>query len=360
MAVQIYMVGTYPYETAEEALECQQRIDTDNQWLWAFGGGETGAPNWLVGVTHRIAKMLGIPFTAKFTGLEYSHFGARFVLGMIYKFRVNRRLRQHGVPKLGYAETARREYAIVAASVTGRRFMVGLPTAWALMIMSGVSGSRNLRMFEDELAREINEILEIDPSIVIQWEMPIELALASLPTMPTFLRQRWLRLMMSSLDRTMSKVERKASWTIHLCNGDLKNQPVLWQSRQLPKLNVKFMNALTALRVWRQGHILLGIHEPHSRALSDQDLQVYRQLQRRPRMYSWGALMPQASPEQIARELRTMQDILQGVPAMDGTDELDLTVSPRCGLGRTPHEDVRQVLKVHTDVNDILDSTEER
>jgi|GEM_PF-1686477 len=371
MRPDFYSVGTCPHDlnpaTAKTAIDFLREQERAGSTLWAYGGGETSATNWLVGESQRIAAQVGIPLTRVFTGLAYYHFGARLALGTVYKHRVNAYIRKNGVPKLSYAETARQEHAIFAASVPGdRRFMVGLPTPLALMVMSGITGGDNLRKFEDEFARQIKAILAVDKAIVIQWEMPIELTLLSLPPMFASRRQRMLQAMMDSVGRVMSQLNCKASWTIHLCNGDLKNKPVLTRRRQSTKVKVQLINTLTGLPAWRQGHTLEGIHDPlgdgtHLHELTARDRRAYGRLLRLPPMYSVGALIPDATPEQIAEQLLMMQDTLQNVPTMYGsTRKRVLTVGPSCGLGRRTTNEATQLFSKHRAVCKILDATGER
>jgi len=366
MELGFYSVGSLPFATAKEALAFQQKLTAKGIKLWAYVGGEATKPNWLVNDSQRIARLAGIPLNHIFTGLAYPHFGARLALGTVYKHRVNAYIRSHGVP-LDYANTAREEYDLFAASGANGRFMVGLPTPFALAFMSGITGHENLRAFEASFAEEIRKILAIDNSIVIQWEMPIELALASLLHPIASRRQKWLQSKMDSVGRVMSAVDSEASWTVHLCNGDLKHRPALPGFGQSPRVRVELINAFTQLEVWQTGHTLEAIHEPHGdgkhlQKLSPKDLQVYSLLTCRPNTYAVGLnLAATVDPEEIAQELRAMRNVLQDVPTMDGNPgPLTLLASTPCGLGRTPVAEVDQEFDLLREVNQILDSTEER
>lgn len=356
----MYASGSYRRalgDTPEDVLRCM--IELTGGELVTLTGGEHRPyeDKWVVPLTRQIFNTVA-PLPLALSGERYGHFLARQMLGhVLYPFIV-RNIKRGKLPYLPHDTWAREDGQIIRAATeaTGSNMppMRGVPTATAFSFFSGLPGSK--KRFERRVELAVQNILNNDPSTIIQFELPAELAFTSMGLSD---RQRveTARRMAASIERIVRELPKGSRIAFHLCWGDLRRRPFVqkWMQRNANK--VLLINALLELGVWREGWNLFAVHDPfcdgrNLPSLNRAEYDAYDGLLQFPddTIYAVGALHHQFDAESTAEMARLLETKLTG----KGVRQLAL--APPCGDGRKPLEEVLGQWRIAREALALLNS----
>ncbi|HMI09734.1 MAG TPA: hypothetical protein VK497_05060 [Candidatus Saccharimonadales bacterium] len=319
------------------------------------GGGEVrpGERSWVVYIAQAIARAVGISEPDESYGTKYRHYAGRALRGLWHWRRINRRIADGHLPNLGYAKWAEEDYENFKASEkskpTGARFMRGIATAWAIKLFSGVI-LFNQKKFEEKIVQDAKEILALrkpgDPEIVLQFELPLEMALGALLPMPNWLRQKFYGLFLRSIERIILQLPEGTAFAFHLCWGDLGGRALVPRWLQAVGAKIAMVNAITALPLW-ENYRLFAIHDPfgdgrHAPRVTWWTRWRYaRRLNPLPEgvLYAFGIVHRNLRASKIAQIANALADVLEKKGAAA------FALSTPCGMGRMITGRARELLE---------------
>jgi hypothetical protein len=280
MSVRLWKPGSYrscsdtegkpdPYATLTKVV----RDTADNTRTLTGGEHRKREQPWVVPYCTDVLNALISPFSVgKENGTKrYRDFFGRLGLVILLFPLVLWNAARGKIPALPWAEWTAEDYITFneVQSATGSKaiYMRGIPSPRALTLFSGVFllgllVPGFLRRFEKRVGGELEKILAKDPKIVIQFELPAELAMTSTPIPGVKRLIAWLMMRMFTrlIKRSTPKGTRIA---FHLCWGDLDGHPFVPLWLQSNRSKVVLMRAIRSMRVWRSGWELFEIHDPH-------------------------------------------------------------------------------------------------
>lgn len=344
---------------AAEALAAMREWTGDE--LLTVTGGELRAEqtNWAKTFTDHVAADLGLPAFAPDKGEAYLDYTGRMLTGVRRRRRIAGEIRGGALPEFPYATWAREDRkvfdAVYGDATAPPRFLVGIPSPKAIQLFSGALGGP-YRAFEDAMAGAVRAILTEQADAVIQFEIPVEVGMASFarPVAPGPLLGRRIRALLAPFERIVRSAPAGASYAFHLCYGDLGRKPFVPKGLQSDVVMAEFVNAIAELPVWSgdaasaSGHArLYAIHDPWadgSHVLTDPERQLTRRVRAYERVrplpadtiYAAGGLGRGLDAEAVERFARFVGD------AFDGKVRR-LALATPCGNGRSPAGEVRQV-----------------
>lgn len=368
----LYWAGSFPRTTphigpddpaAAAALTAMREWTGDE--LLTVTGGELRAEqtNWAKSFTDHVAHDLGLPDFAPGKGEAYLDYTGRMLTGARRRGRIARQIRDGALPEFPYATWARedrRVFDAVYGDVGGAaRFLVGIPSPRAIQLFSGALGGP-YRAFEEAMAGAVRTILTEQPDAVIQFEIPVEVGMATFarPVAPGPLLRRRIRTLLTPFERIVRSAPAGASYAFHLCYGDLGRKPFVPKGLQSDVVMAEYVNAIAELPVWSGddagagagvgGHAqLFAIHDPWadgSHVLTDPERQLAGRMRAYERVrplpadtiYAAGGLGGGLDAGAVERFARFVGG------AFDGKVRR-LALATPCGNGRSPADEVRQV-----------------
>lgn len=313
--------------------------------------------DWLVPVTSQIFNALA-PRPWALSGKRYGHFPLRKLLGYVLSPAIAWNIKRGKMPYLPHAKWAAEDSRAIRAvkEATGCTMpaMRGMPTATAWKFFSGIPGFKWL--FEKRVVQAVRAILKDDPSTVIQFELPAELAFTSMPPWRDG-RAKMTRRMAASIERIIRELPKGSRIAFHLCWGDLRRRPFVqkWMQRNANK--VLLINALLELGVWQEGWNLFAVHDPlcdgrNVPSLNAAAYNAYDELLQFPdgTIYAVGALHHQFDAESTTEVARLLETKLTG----KGVEQMAL--APPCGDGRKSLEEVLEQWRIGLEALALLDS----
>lgn len=311
--------------------------------------------NWLVPVTRQIFQTLAwlAPVSPE-SGTKYWHYPLRKLLGFVLFPIIFIRVKMGKMPKLPYSQWAREDAPLIRTADPSALPMRGIPTPKALKLFSGIPLFG--RLFEDMVARQIEEILEDNPDTVIQFELPAELAFTSAP-IGVAGQRRIARRMATSLERVIRQTRKGTRFSFHLCWGDLGRRPFVRKFLQSNLTKVILINAIAELSLWDEEWILDTIHDPmcdgvNNPAENERSYDVYYALVPLPdgTRYALGILRTGFNAADTYKVALMLEERL----ATAGV-QLFALAAP-CGDARKPDEEVREQYATALEVIALLEA----
>jgi len=261
--VVIYSSGSYFHKPgAEPVAVIGDMLSIAGPLLQFVTGGEhrPEQKNWVVPKATEIYRSTGLPKLKSTNGEKYHpDFEVRMVNAIVFRRRVKAAIANNKLPKLSYADWAGEDHEIIlealqAAGITAEE-MHGMPSPRALNTFSGLI-FKYLKKFEDLVSEQVNSMLKRNSKTVIQFELPPEMAFASV------LSEKKTARLLEIFERIVRKSPKGSRFAFHLCWGDLRGRPFVpkWLQRDSTKVNI--MNAIVKMSVWKQGWKLAAIHDP--------------------------------------------------------------------------------------------------
>ena len=328
MTRQVHLVGSLPASDAYDAMSTAMRALGPR--LRALPDGETGPQrqNWLAGLCDE---------QHAHPDLEVVREGARRSYEDVPKLRVRRGHQLYGAAlDFGHAEAARASLPALAQvreefDRPDLPFQSGVPGDFdtAFFTLGPAAGLRHLRAFTEMTLREVREVKELaGDETVFQIEVPVELVM--MIKAPARVRP----LLASRLAEGMLRIARNSPagtrFGVHLCVGDLNNQPLAEMDDMSPL--VLLANAL--VRRWPAGRDLLYVHAPL--AAADKPAPV------RPGYYTpLRHLDLPAEVDFVAGFVHERQGLDDQRRIRDLVDDLlghPVQIASACGLGRRPRD----------------------
>ncbi len=261
--------GTMGDEPDTDPLTTQLRMEERTQGLLVTrGGGEwrKDQQNWIVPLCDRIYRELRLPFFTAPKRPTYLRYMAKMLLGLVMypwaKASIDR------ISEFPHAEWSRADfqaYEKVQQRLNGKAlYMVGVPSPRAIKMFAGMMVGGQVE-FEAKLRPQVDRILEDNPLAVLQWELPAELAFASVPG-PMGWKRPIIRHQLETVARMAAGLPPGTRHAFHLCWGDLNNRPFTPLFLQSDLTKVLFINAINELPIWQHNggdQVLFAVHDPH-------------------------------------------------------------------------------------------------
>lgn len=327
-ARQVLLLGSLPATDADDAMGTAARLL--GPLLRAIPDGETGPvrKNWLAGLCDE---------QQTHSDLEVVRQGAWSGYDDVPKMRVRPGHRLYGINlDFGHAEAARESLPALrrVRDQLGRPdlpFQSSVPGDFdtAFFTLGPVEGLRHLRAFTEMTLREVREVKEtVGDDTVFQIEVPVELVM--MIKAPARVRP----LVASRLAEGILRIARNSPagtrFGVHLCVGDLNNQPLA----EMDDVSPLVLLANAVARRWPEGRPLLYVHAPF--AAADKPAPV------RPDYYAplRGLELP-ADVDLVAGFVHERQDLADQRRIRDQVDDLvgrQVDLAAACGLGRRSRE----------------------
>ena len=328
MTRQVLLVGSLPATDAYDAMSTAMMALGPR--LRSLSDGETGAQrqNWLAGLCDE---------QQTHPDLEVARPGAWSSYGDVPKLRVRRGHRLYGASlDFGHASAARTSLPSFhrVREEFGRPdlpFQASVPGDFdtAFFTLGPVDGLRNLRPFTEMTLREVREVKEtVGDDTVFQIEVPVELVM--MIKAPARVRP----LVASRLAEGILRVARNSPagtrFGVHLCVGDLNNQPLA----EMDDVSPLVLLANAVARRWPEGRPLLYVHAPFAAADKPAPVRAdyYAPLR---------ALELPADVDLVAGFVHERQPLDDQRRIRDQVDDLvgrTVDLASACGLGRRSRE----------------------
>jgi hypothetical protein len=300
--------------------------------------------NWVVGVANGVRQHLGLRMRwGPSEGEKYWHFFAR-------RPNWGGNLTKDALPDFKYADFAKQDWQVVRRALEnagpdrrGTKFLVALPTGYAVGVFSGpfIISEAFTQKLEDEIRAMFTGPDALDPErTVLQLDLPTEMITYAMAT-PAF-RRRFAGWVKRTLMRFVAAAPKGTSIALHLCWGDLHGDYLpAWQS-------IRAMTQLTNALVedWPEDRPLLYVILPFGIG------------QRKPPTWAWryrwlGQLRLQADTILVAgilHERQTTQRARRALAALQTWYKGRIAVGRHCGFGRCTLEDTLYVCKQGEDL----------
>ena len=367
----IYWAGSFPRDghgpasegsdaAAPSAAALADVVDWTGGDVVDLTGGELRPlqTDWARPICDVITDALGLPALEPGRGGKYTDYLGRMLNGVRYRRRINARIAAGHLPHLPYAEWARQDHAdyddVQAATGSTARFLVGIPSPLAMRMFSGVLWG-HAEAFEERVATQIREILAEHPDTVIQFELPVEIGMASFGrvVMPRPLLRRLVRRLLAPFERLIAAAPAGARFSFHLCYGDLGHKPFVPKALQSPVVMVELINAILGMDAWSargtDGPRLFAIHDPWAdgQNVLDQGSRLAGRARAYRRVgafgdpdtiYAAGGLGANLSVDDVEEFARLVGSLFEGKAGR-------IALATPCGNGRSPIDDVRQTYR---------------
>ena len=347
---EILQVGSYPADSAEEAMD--EMMSIAGPHLAQLPDGEVDRPSWIV---RELDDLRADPDLRSRTQPQASDFSDYEHFPVFRTVRFGHRLNPDNIP-LPYAANAHASWPVFDAVRTQHQrpdlaLQVGIPGPWALPMFA--FQSRPLAVahrgaFNKANIREIENVFH-DPTIgrtptsgerqvVFQLEVPAEVIAVS--SLPKALQAGAARFFGRSIARHAARAPEGAAFGIHYCNGDLGNKAYIHPDTT--QAVVRLANEVT--NHWPDGRPLRYIHVPLA-AGDTPPPSIYRQ----PGFYR--PLAKLELPEETrffagfvheAVNLKTQRTLRN---YLDGLVKRHVDIAQACGSGRRSREVARELLK---------------
>lgn len=244
-----------------------QAISDRGGQLVGITDGETDPDQeqWIMALCRQLLQHLGVPLFGDRDGTRYWHYVRRMVWNLsFYRRRINRALREKGLPELKIAKRAKdnyRNFVDLRSQGGPEVFVVGVPSPLAIALLAGVPWLAGA--IADQLSAELEKITD-DPridndSLAFSLELPIDGNIgAGFGLAPAPLARRLTRWSMQWAWRVVESLPSGTKIIFHGCGGDLGGKRLLpWH---FVAGWVRFFN--TAVRDLPVGYPVYCIHFP--------------------------------------------------------------------------------------------------